>query len=125
MISGPSIAPPALNAVFTVSAMGTPQLLIPSKCPNQLVSVASPSLTHFPVIVGQNPYQSRVSGREEFAPIFTTIVGGPHTDLTLLAVAQGTLDSAGWPSTVLTGRYMFQVGNNERHSTAGRHDPKL
>ncbi|KAK0750252.1 amidase [Schizothecium vesticola] len=70
--SGPSTAPPALSAVFTVSAMGTPQLLIPSKCPKT-----------------------------------------------------GTLDSAGWPSTVLTGRYMFQVGNNERHSTASHLDPKL
>ncbi|KAK1833473.1 amidase signature domain-containing protein [Podospora conica] len=94
--SGPSTKPKILNAVYTVSAMGTPQLLIP---------------------IGQNPYQSRVSGREEFAPIFTTLVGGPGTDLMLLDLAQQTLDKAGWPSKVLTGRTMFKVGNNERHST--------
>lgn len=71
------------------------------------------------VTVGQNPYQSRVSTREEFAPIFTTIVGGPHTDLRLLAVAQRVLGRAGWPRTVLAGRFMFQVGRNERNSTVG------
>lgn len=43
--SGPSTAAPALDPVLIVSAMGTPQLLIPSKCPDN-VSVAPPSLTH-------------------------------------------------------------------------------
>ncbi len=50
-----------------------------------------------------------------------TIVGAPRSDLTLLKVGQGTLESAG----VLTGRYMFEVGDNERHSATSRTDPKL
>ncbi len=39
--------------------------------------------------------------------------------MTILKVGQETLEKAGWPTTVLTGRFMFDVGNNERNARSG------
>nr|ODN88537.1 hypothetical protein L204_06392 [Cryptococcus depauperatus CBS 7855] len=56
------------------------------------------------------------------SPLFTISMMGapqvvvPSTELTLLQVAQDALKKAGWPTNVLTGRFMFEVGDNERHS---------
>ncbi len=44
------------------------------------------------------------------------------SDMTMLKVGQETLEKAGWPTTVLTGRFMFDVGDNERNA---RSDSKL
>nr|POE88359.1 hypothetical protein CFP56_11588 [Quercus suber] len=40
----------------------------------------------------------------------------PRSDDILLEVALGTLSKAGWPTEVLTGRLMFHLGDNERHT---------
>lgn len=45
--------------------------------------------------------------------------------MTLLKVAQDALSKAGWPTEVLTGRYMFELGDNERHSTTSEQMAKL
>ncbi|KAM5452134.1 hypothetical protein MaudCBS49596_003488 [Microsporum audouinii] len=76
-------------------------------------------------IVGQNPYKSRVSNQTEYAPIFSTLVGAPGTDLTLVKVAEDALKKAGWPTDILTGRFMFEVGDNERHSIVSQNKPNL
>lgn len=34
----------------------------------------------------------------------------------MLRLAQEALEKAEWPTEVLTGRFMFNVGNNERNS---------
>ncbi|KAK4447245.1 amidase [Podospora aff. communis PSN243] len=92
-----SAPPPRCGAVFTMSMVGAPQLIVP---------------------IGQNPYHSRVSDRTEYAPIGTSIVGPPGSDATLVKIAQEALRKAGWPTTVLTARLMFKLGDNARH-TAG------
>jgi hypothetical protein len=38
------------------------------------------------------------------------------SDNVLVETAQGALELAGWPSHVLTGRYMFDLGDNERNT---------
>jgi hypothetical protein len=48
------------------------------------------------------------------------LVGAKGSDLMLLSLAKAILDYAHWPSQALTGRMMFDVGQNERH-TADTH----
>jgi hypothetical protein len=48
-----------------------------------------------------------------------------ETDLTLLKVAEDTLRKAGWPTDILTGRFMFGVGDNERFSIPSQNYLKL
>ena len=38
------------------------------------------------------------------------------TELVMLRLAQEALEKAKWPTEVLTGRFMFHVGNNDRNS---------
>ena len=35
----------------------------------------------------------------------------------LVDIAQAALERAGWPTTSLTGRNVFAVGDNDRHAT--------
>ncbi|KAI0469333.1 amidase signature domain-containing protein [Xylaria cf. heliscus] len=72
--------------ILVATVLGVPQVVIP---------------------IGQNAYQSRVSGREEMAPQFTTLIGAFNTDLDLLRLAERTLSSSGKPTELLTGRYAF------------------
>lgn len=37
-------------------------------------------------------------------------------ELVMLRLAQEALEKAEWPTEVLTGRFMFHVGNNDRNS---------
>lgn len=60
--------------------------------------------------VGQKAYDSRVSGREEFQPIVSTMVGATGSDIMLLDLAKEVLEAAGRPTAVQTGRFMFGVG---------------
>ncbi|KAJ5116053.1 hypothetical protein N7456_000401 [Penicillium angulare] len=71
---------------------------------------------HIVVPIGQNPFESRVSGNIEYAPIVGSLVGPKGTDVMLLSIAQGALDYNGWPSKVLTGRNIFHLGDNVRNS---------
>ncbi|KAF1955681.1 putative amidase [Byssothecium circinans] len=81
--------------IFTTSMIGCPQLVVP---------------------IGQNPYESRVSGLVEYAPIMTSLIGPPGSDEALVEIASGALKKAGWPTDVLTGRFMFAVDDNDRNA---------
>ncbi|KAF7670922.1 hypothetical protein GT037_011050 [Alternaria burnsii] len=91
--SGPD--PKSYDEIFVTSILGCPQLVVP---------------------IGQNSYDSDVSGLVEYAPIVTTLIGPSHSDKLLVEVASNTLKKAGWPSSVLTGRFMFEKGDNERNT---------
>ncbi|KAI1357319.1 putative amidase [Xylaria arbuscula] len=73
---------------------------------------------HMPQLVlpfGQMPYHSRVSGRLEHRPIATTLVGAKDNDLMLINLARAMFEAEAWPTTILTGRYMYEVGKNGRN----------
>ncbi|CAF9916091.1 MAG: hypothetical protein HETSPECPRED_002755 [Heterodermia speciosa] len=65
---------------------------------------------------GQNPYGSRVSGRTEYRPIGTTILGARGSDLMLINLAKAALEWACWPTEVQTGPLMFELGEGVRHT---------
>ncbi|PMD44122.1 amidase signature enzyme [Hyaloscypha variabilis F] len=99
----------AFSPMYLATAIGAPHLIVP---------------------IGQNPFESRVSGNTEYAPIIGSLIGVKGSDSMLLNVAHAALKNAGWPTTVLTGRYMFDLGNNTRNSVIGDHqtqpsEPKL
>ncbi|KAL8934633.1 MAG: hypothetical protein Q9216_005808 [Gyalolechia sp. 2 TL-2023] len=89
------VAPTSYNPLWFASILGLPQLVVP---------------------IGQNPYESKLSGQKEYAPIVGSIVGNKGSDLSLIYLAQEALGRAQWPTRVLTGRYVFHVGNNDRNS---------
>ncbi|KAK0629514.1 hypothetical protein B0T17DRAFT_506054 [Bombardia bombarda] len=72
------------------------------------------------VVPADDGDDSRVSGNVEYAPIVGSLVGARGTDVMLLQTAQAALSLAGWPTTVLTGRNMFRVGDNIRNSIVGQ-----
>ena len=41
----------------------------------------------------------------------------------LVDVAQAALEQAGWPTSSLTGRNVFTLGDNNRHATINAHVP--
>ena len=65
--------------------------------------------------VGQKRYSSRVSGRDEYLPIVSSLVGAKGSDLMLINLAKAALEAASWPTEVKTDRYMFELGENERN----------
>jgi len=65
--------------------------------------------------IGQNLYESKITGNAEYRPIATTLIGAKGSDLMLMKVVKAVLESASWPTRVLTGRYTFEVGNNTRN----------
>jgi len=83
------------TTILTTSMLGCPQLVVP---------------------IGQNPYESKISGRTEYAPIMTTLIGPQRSDRLLLHTAVEAMQKAGWPTDILTGRTMFHLGQNERNA---------
>ncbi|KAI1109788.1 putative amidase [Nemania sp. NC0429] len=67
------------------------------------------------------PYHSRVSGELEHRPIATTLVGAkdkhthPLNDLMLINLAMAVFKKESWPTSISTGRYMYEVGDNVRN----------
>ncbi|GAP82416.1 putative glutamyl-tRNA amidotransferase subunit A [Rosellinia necatrix] len=59
------------------------------------------------VPVGEVPYNSRVSGKEEMLPVCVSVMGVPHSDLNLLETVQKILEGSNRWTTVGTGRSMF------------------
>ncbi|KAK0702782.1 amidase signature domain-containing protein [Lasiosphaeris hirsuta] len=96
-------APPdtAFSPMYLATVLGVPHLIVP---------------------IGQNPFQSRVSGNIEYAPIVGSLVGARGTDLMLPSTVVGALTHARWPTTVLVGRNTFHLGDNKRNSAI--HDSK-
>ncbi|KAG6359540.1 hypothetical protein INS49_013061 [Diaporthe citri] len=91
----------AYDPIDFCTVLGLPQVIIPK-------------LTHV-ILLGQNPYESRVTDQTEYAPIVASLAGPRGSDLSLLRTAEKGLKESGWPIEVLTGRYSFLVGDNERH----------
>ncbi|KAF2502329.1 amidase signature enzyme [Lophium mytilinum] len=60
------------------------------------------------VPIGEIPYQSVISGREEMLPVAVGLLALPGSDLLLMDLARGCLEKAGRPVSVHTGRYMFK-----------------
>lgn len=87
--------PKSYTPIFVTSMLGCPQLVVP---------------------LGQNPYDSEVSGLVEYAPIVTSLIGPSDSDRLLVDLAAATLQDANWPTAVLTGRLMFEKGDNERNA---------
>lgn len=57
--------------------------------------------------VGQIPYHSRVSERQEQLPVAVSLMGLPGRDLALIDNAKTVLENSGRHSRVATGRIMF------------------
>ncbi|KAH6620994.1 amidase signature domain-containing protein [Chaetomium sp. MPI-SDFR-AT-0129] len=94
-IPGGEFSESAYDPVDFATVLGLPQLVIP---------------------IGQNPYESRVSKRTEYAPIVASLAGPRGSDDDLLQLAIEALSEAQWPIEVLTGRTAFQPGeDNDRH----------
>ncbi|KAK4213124.1 amidase signature domain protein [Rhypophila decipiens] len=77
-----------------------------------------PPVLQFPALVvpiGQKPYESRISGRKEYLPIVSTLMGAKGSDVLLLNLAEAALKKANWPTQVKTGREAFAIGNNARN----------
>jgi hypothetical protein len=59
------------------------------------------------VPIGEFPYHSRISNREEFLPVGVDVVGLPGSDLWLIDTLEGCLKSSGRPQIVRTGTRCF------------------
>jgi hypothetical protein len=87
--------------------------------------------------VGQMPYHSKVSGILEHRPIAGTLVGAKGmlikpflsslilkmdtgSDLMLTNLAQEAFEAAGWPTKIMTGRYMFDLADNVRNTAPAK-----
>ncbi|KAK4497672.1 hypothetical protein PRZ48_010325 [Zasmidium cellare] len=66
--------------------------------------LGSPEVT---LPIGQMPYHSRVSEREEQLPVAISLMGLPGTDISLINTAKTVLEKSGRPCRVATGREMF------------------
>ena len=58
--------------------------------------------------VGDIPYMSRVTEREEPLPVAVSLIGAPGTDLLLVDLVEKGLRGACIPTRVQTGRFMYQ-----------------
>ncbi|KAK4204937.1 amidase signature domain protein [Triangularia verruculosa] len=97
--------------------------------PNKLPSIVGsfsvfylPAVLQTPVLIvpiGQKPYDSRISGKKEYLPIVSSLMGAKGSDVLLLNLAEAVLKRAGWPTKVKTGREMFAVGDNVRNVLDG------
>lgn len=106
---------------FISPVLGIPQLVLPC----QYFQCLSSSFFSFPghnsgvnywsSLVGQMPYQSRISGRLEHRPIGSTILGAKGSDLMLIKLAEAAFRAASWPTSVDVGRYMFPLADNVRN----------
>lgn len=65
-------------------------------------------------LVGEVPYQSRISGNEEVLPVAASLMGAPGTNQKLLQVALKCLQDSGRPTKVDTGVSMFHNGRTWR-----------
>ena len=74
------------DQLFVPSILGAPDIVVP---------------------LGEVPYFSKVSAREDYLPVGLDIVGLPHSDQSLLKTIQGCLASSSRPLRVSTGARIF------------------
>ena len=75
------------DQLFVPPILGAPDILVP---------------------LGEVPYFSKVTGREEYLPVGVDIVGLPHSDLSLLNTIRDCLTSSSRPLGVSTGARLFE-----------------
>lgn len=63
------------------------------------------------VPIGEVPYESRITGRQEWLPVGVNLVGAPGRDKWLFGAVTKVLKSSGRPDTVSSGSRIF--GNSE------------
>ncbi|CAG8981416.1 hypothetical protein HYALB_00013919 [Hymenoscyphus albidus] len=61
------------------------------------------------ILIGQKPYNSRISGSKEYMPIVGSFMGAKGSDVMLINLADSALRSANWPTQVKKGRQAFAV----------------
>lgn len=66
--------------------------------------LGAPEIT---VPIGQVPFESKMTRREEMLPVVASLVGLPRTDLCLIEMAKKILEYSRRPTRVATGRQMF------------------
>lgn len=59
--------------------------------------------------IGEVPYNSRITGKEEYLPVGVNLVGTPGSDLWLLGTVKTLLDKSGRPGEVQTGSRIFSA----------------
>ncbi|KXT13582.1 hypothetical protein AC579_8094 [Pseudocercospora musae] len=62
------------------------------------------------VPIGQVPYHSRMTDRQEMLPVCASVLSKEKTDLSLIQTIENVLRHAHRPLSVATGRQMFEPG---------------
>lgn len=59
--------------------------------------------------IGEIPYDSKITGREEYLPVGVNVVGTPGSDFWLLDTMKTLLEKSGRPTAVQTGSRIFSA----------------
>lgn len=59
--------------------------------------------------IGEIPYHSRITGKEEYLPVGVNVVGTPGSDFWLLDTMKALLEKSGRPAVVQTGSRIFSA----------------
>jgi hypothetical protein len=102
----PIEAPKGLSVLYLSPTLGAPELVVPGK---QATCNRAYLLTS---AAGQIPFDSRITGQQEYLPVAVSLLGAPGTDLELIEMTEGFLQHTNRSTRVLTGRTMF--GDNEK-----------
>jgi len=87
----PVETPKGISVLYLSPTLGAPEIVVPA---------------------GQIPFNSRITGQQEYLPMAVSLLGAPETDLELIEMTEGFLKHAKRSSRVQTGRTMF--GDKER-----------
>jgi len=102
----PVEAPKGISVLYLSPTLGAPEIVVPGKHFEYCQKI---SLTF---TAGQIPFNSRITGQQEYLPMAVSLLGAPETDLELIEMTEGFLKHAKRSSRVQTGRTMF--GDKER-----------
>lgn len=78
----------ATDELFLSPILGSPDIVIP---------------------IGEIPYDSRITGKEEFLPVGVNVVGTPGSDFWLLDTMKALFKRSGRPAVVQTGSRIFSA----------------
>ncbi|KND86695.1 Glutamyl-tRNA(Gln) amidotransferase subunit A [Tolypocladium ophioglossoides CBS 100239] len=95
------------------------------KTPHGVTAELLPLLLQTPQMVvpfAQLPYESRISDREEFHPVYASVMGPKGADLRVIHLVRRAFETAQWRTRVDTGRFTFPVADNPRN-VDDRHVP--
>lgn len=101
----PSIPPSGLSVLYLSPTLGAPEIVVPGKHVSMFRRPVKALIQRSPV--GQVPFHSRISNRNEFLPVAVSVLGAPDTDVELIDMVQQCLLSSGRPTSVQTGSTMF------------------